>query len=262
MEHAQVNGTTIAYATTGEGEPLLLIHGAQGSSVEWKPQIAALTGHFRLIVPDVRGHGASAHTPAPYSMELFADDMAGLLDALEVESAHVLGHSMGGAVAQALAARHPGKVRRLILAETNYGFEDYPLLWWAATLSAPAMRLIGVRGFVNLTLKQVKIKDETDKRLLESGFAPQIANPRNFWNIWRANNDYKGKAALAQINAPTLVMVAAQNKITHGMGKHMAEAISGARLIMIPDAGHLLNWDNPIEFNAEVIRFFSESEPA
>ncbi|MBK8137850.1 MAG: alpha/beta hydrolase [Chloroflexi bacterium] len=257
MERVTVNETAIAYATYGEGEPLLLIHGAQGSSVEWKPQIEALAGHFRLIVPDVRGHGASAQTSGPYSMELFADDLAALLDALEVESAHVLGHSMGGAVAQSLAARHAGKVRRLILAETNYGFEDYPLLWWITTLSAPAMRLIGVRGVVSLIIKQLGEQDEADKHLLESGFAPQIANPRNFWNIWRANNDYKGKAALAQIKAPTLVMIAARNKITHGMGKRMAKTIPGARLITIPDAGHMLNWDNAGAFNAEVIRFFT-----
>lgn len=257
MERVTVNGTTIAYTLHGEGEPLLLIHGAQCSSVEWKPQIEALAAHFRLIVPDVRGHGASAQTADPYSMELFADDLAALLDALGVESAHVLGHSMGGAVAQSLAARHPGKVRRLILAETNYGFEDYRLLWWVTTLSAPAMRLIGVRGVVRLTIKQLGVLDEADKRLLESGFAPQIASPRNFWNIWRANNDYKGKAALSQIKAPTLVMIAARNKITHGMGKTIAAAIPGARLITIPDAGHMLNWDNPGAFNAEVIRFFT-----
>jgi 3-oxoadipate enol-lactonase len=260
METAAVNGKTIAYNVYGGGEPLLLIHGAQGSSVEWKPQLEPLGQHFRLIAPDVRGHGASAQTDSPYSMDLFADDMAALLDALGIESAFVLGHSMGGAVAQALAARHPAKVRRLILAETNYGFEDYPMLRMATTASAPLFRLMGIRRFVALAIRQMGVKDEADKHLLEDAFAPQVANPANFWNIWRANNDYKGRAALGRIGCPTLVMVGAKNKVTHGMGQHMADTIPGAKMIVIPDAGHMVNWDNARAFNDAVIRFFGSEE--
>jgi pimeloyl-ACP methyl ester carboxylesterase len=255
MESASINGTTITYTVRGEGEPLLLIHGAGIDHTEWQPQLDALGKHFKIIAPDVRGHGKSGQTAAPYSIELFADDMVGLLDALGIEKTLVCGHSMGGAVAQCVAAQQPERVKALILAETNYGFEDMRGMILVLEATKPIMKLVGVKRLVDMTIRQM-VRGTEAQDLLRAAYAPQVANPSNFWNIWDANNKFKGKAQLRRIQCPTLVMIAENNQVTHKMGHYMAKTIPNARLITIPNAGHGLNWENPEAFNAALIEFF------
>lgn len=115
------NGINIYYETHGEGEPLLLIEGLGYSSWMWYKQIPELSKKHRVIVYDNRGVGHTDKPDSEYTIELMADDAASLLSALGVESAHVMGVSMGGYIAQELALRHPEKVRSLILAGTNNG---------------------------------------------------------------------------------------------------------------------------------------------
>lgn len=256
METASINGTTIAYEVHGQGEPLLLIHGAGISRQEWQPQIEPLGRSFRLIIPDVRGHGDSGQTPAPYSMALFAEDMMGLLDHLKISQVLICGHSMGGAIAQQMAANHPERVKKLILAETNYGFEDSLFLKLATVASLPLMKLMGISRLKDMTIRQLGIKDPAIQQVFDSAFMPQIQNPTNFWNIWDANTAFKGKEQLRRIQCPTLVMIAQNNRATHKMGHYMAEAIPNAKLMTIPDAGHGLNWDNAAAFNTAVTEFF------
>ncbi len=116
-----VNDINMYYEIHGEGEPLLLIEGLGYSSWMWYKQIPELSKEYRVIVYDNRGVGRSDKPDSEYTIELMADDAAALLTVLGVESAHVLGVSMGGYIAQELALRHPEKVRSLILAGTNKG---------------------------------------------------------------------------------------------------------------------------------------------
>ncbi len=116
-----VNGINMYYETHGEGEPLLLIEGLGYSSWMWYKQIPELSKQYRVIVYDNRGVGNSDKPDSEYTIELMADDAASLLSALGVGSAHVLGVSMGGYIAQELALRHSEKVKSLTLASTNKG---------------------------------------------------------------------------------------------------------------------------------------------
>jgi len=102
----------------GEGRPLVLLHGLLVSGELFAPVLDALAARHHLIVPDLRGHGRSAHLPGPDTVEQLADDIALLLDTLGMGQADVLGYSQGGAVAQQFARAHPGRVRRLVLACT------------------------------------------------------------------------------------------------------------------------------------------------
>ncbi|MEZ4670552.1 MAG: alpha/beta hydrolase [Anaerolineae bacterium] len=259
MEKTEVNGTTIAYEIHGQGEPLLLIHGAGIDHTSWQPQIEPLGKMFQLIVPDVRGHGQSEQTSAPYTIELFAEDMVCLLDKLEIKQTLICGHSMGGPVAQCIAAKHPERVKAIILADTNYGFEDTPFLRLVVALTKPLVRLMKIERMVDMSVRQ--ITDRTDAReLFRKSYEPQVANPTNFWNIWQANDNFKGKKQLQEIACPTLVLIAENNNATHKMGRTMANMIPNAKLMTIKNAGHGLNWDNTEDFNAAIIEFCKKSD--
>src|SRR5690349_4074835 len=119
MEKVSVNGLTMAYSRHGEGTPLVLIHGYPLDHSIWQDLLPLLQGEFEVILPDLRGFGMSAATAAPYGMTHMADDIAGLLDRLEIETAAVAGHSMGGYVALAFAGKYPQRLSGLGLVASQ-----------------------------------------------------------------------------------------------------------------------------------------------
>jgi pimeloyl-ACP methyl ester carboxylesterase len=121
MPTAMVGDISIHYEVHGEGEPLLLIMGYGANSSWWYQQIVSFSQEYRVIVFDNRGSGLSDKPDTPYTIPLLADDAAGLLDALDIEAAHVFGVSMGGMIAQELVLRHPDRATSLILGCTTPG---------------------------------------------------------------------------------------------------------------------------------------------
>jgi len=122
MSGLKVNGIDIYYEIHGQGDPLVLIMGLRRNTEWWYPQIPTLSVHFRVIAFDNRGVGRSGKPEMDYSIRLFADDTAGSMDAMGIDSAHILGVSMGGYIAQELAINYPDRVRRLMdLVESEVG---------------------------------------------------------------------------------------------------------------------------------------------
>jgi (E)-2-((N-methylformamido)methylene)succinate hydrolase len=109
------------YFVEGSGPPVLLIHGVGARSENWDGVTAVLSGNFRVVRYDLRGHGESSKIPGPYSLEMFADDAVGLLDHLGIARAHVAGHSLGGMIAITLAGRHPERIDRLAVLSAAAG---------------------------------------------------------------------------------------------------------------------------------------------
>jgi len=118
MPLAPVNNINLYYEVHGEGEPLLLIAGLASDSQSWQFVINSLSQHFKTIIFDNRGVGRSDTPPPPYLLKDMADDAIGLLDHLKIDNAHILGHSLGGYIAQHIAIYHPGRVFKLILEST------------------------------------------------------------------------------------------------------------------------------------------------
>ena len=121
MPRTTANGIEIYYETHGKGQPLILISGIGYTNWQWYRMVPFLAGQFQVITFDNRGVGQTDKPTGPYSAQMLAADTAGLLDALGLEKAITLGHSMGGFIAQAIALDFPHKVDKLILCSTNFG---------------------------------------------------------------------------------------------------------------------------------------------
>lgn len=261
MKTINVNGTTLAYHEAGSGsETVLLLHGGMVSHTEWKPQLEAFTAKYHIIAPDLRGHGQSGKTGRPYTVVQLTTDVVGLLDSLEIERVAVVGHSLGGMVAQEMTLLHPERVSALVLAETTYGMRS---TWYESLLTSftePFVRFMDAKWQSELSAMQLgQFSPDVEAYIREETNALS-SDPENIEAIWQAAAEYASKDYLHQINVPTLIVVSAFNIQTQTQGTTMAQLIKGARLVTIEHAGHMLNWDNPTQFNTEVLEFLEQSK--
>lgn len=280
---ASVNGINMYYEVYGEGEPLLLIEGLGYSSWMWYKQLPELSKHYKVIVYDNRGVGLTDKPDSEYTIELMADDAAALLTTLGIESAHVLGVSMGGYIAQELAIRHPEKVRSLVLACTNMGeagmlkrnstlLNGYLKLWG---LLPGMLEVSGKASVPTLTNNYGLSKEDKILYGLSSAFTKEYFrdNPEEIDRIvkWRLDNpqpSYAWKRQFAAgvnfdssnraggINVPTLVISGSKDIIVPNESSiKLAETIPGAELKILPGAGHLMFIERSVEFNESVTSF-------
>lgn len=257
-ERIHVNGVDIAYRFDGpaQGRVVLLSNSLMSNYDMWDWTVPALADRYRVLRYDMRGHGRSGTTPGPYSMELLADDAAGLLDALGIESAHVAGLSMGGMVAQQLGARYPHKVLSLALCDS--ASEMPPRSMWEERLRIA--REQGIAGLVDGTIKRWFTAPFIER-------APgDIAKVRAFvlgtpvegyLACAGAIRDMAQTTLLLKIEAPTLVMTGRQDPAcTVEQSTVLHRMIDGSKLVILEDAAHLSNIEQPQAFNQTLRAFF------
>jgi 3-oxoadipate enol-lactonase len=256
----QVNGFRLAYGDRG-GEhetALLLVHGFPLDRRLWAAQAGAFADMARVVTPDLRGHGKSEIVPGPFTMEQHADDLAALLDHLKIRRAVVAGLSMGGYVTFAFWRRHPDRVRGLILADTRaepdsvaaQAGRDAAIARVQQTGAAAYADEMLPRLLAPGSLANLKIAGAARKMMAEQpvdGIVGALGGLRD-----RIDN----RPTLPMITVPTLVVVGEADVITPPAdGRAMAALIPGARLAVIPKAGHLSPMENPRAFNAAVRAF-------
>jgi 3-oxoadipate enol-lactonase len=262
------DGCRLHYEVLGRphAEPVLMIQGLGADRNGWVLQRFAFAAGHRVIVFDNRGVGRSDKPFARYSLEQMADDAAAVLDAAGVDEAHVVGASMGGAIAQLLAVRHPHRVRSLTLACTacsNPVWRRELLAEWASTASERGMREVSRRSMRWLV----------GQRSLRR-FAPAIGlvgplamscPPHAFVSQVRAILDTPDVLAeqLATITAPTLVLVGNQDVLTpRGDSEELAERIAGAELVVVSGAAHGFMVEYATTFNRIVLEFLAGPDGA
>jgi len=237
------------------GAPLVMLHSLGTTSDIWDAQAAALARSFRVIRPDMRGHGLTGCTPGPYSMKLLADDLAGVLDALQVNQAHIAGISIGGMIAQAFAAAYPGRAASLMLVDTAMAIP--PAESWTAR--AATVRAEGMGA----------IEDAVIARWVTPGFAgaPETAGLR----AMLTRTPVEGYAAAAEaiaaadltsgtsaLSVPALVVVGDQDASTPvASAEALQGAIAGASLIVIEGAAHIPTVEKPEEVSAALLGFLN-----
>lgn len=258
MATTKINGATITYQSTGSGEPLLFIHGIYSSKRQWDQQVAYFKNDYRVITCDLRGHGQSSATDDPYSVALFASDLIALMDELEIKQVLCVGHSFGGLVAQELALSYPERVRGIVLAETMYGLTSTP--WDAAAgvmWNVWLPKIFGVENYIEIISYFFGMYTPGGAAYIQQEAGRHLHNAANQENILMASLTFDSRWRLHQINCPTLLMVGQYPHIPL-IAMHTWEMywrIYGAKLRIIPNAGHLLYWDNPLAFNKEIEKF-------
>jgi pimeloyl-ACP methyl ester carboxylesterase len=237
----------------GRGESLVLIHGALVSQAMWQPQVFDFCKNFQVVTLDLPAHGSVQDINGEYSIEILAEYVIEQLNSLNICQAHVGGHSLGGMVAQQLATIYPERVQKLILAETAFGTKNSLWEQLQTTFARPFLYITPQSMLVNLSVKQY---GSLNPHVGE--FVRQEMNRydhRTSVRVISAAFGYAGKSKLEHIKSPTLILVAENNKQTHAQGKAMAKIIPNAKFGVIKRANHLLNMDNPDDFNQEVVEF-------
>jgi pimeloyl-ACP methyl ester carboxylesterase len=256
---ADVNGVTIAYQDLGSGTPLVLINGFASTMDMWSPAVlAALAGHFRIIIFDHRGTGYSSASGDPFSIPLFAGDTLALMDVLGIPRAHILGLSMGASVAQELALSRPDRVDRLILVAGTCGGKEAvqmaPEVWETLSDKSGTGPDLANRMFSVLFSKDWLAVHDPWK------YCPEVreitreeiaARQAEAFYTWPGSYD-----RLPQIHPPTLVVTGTDDVvIPPANAVTLSERIRGARLVKFPGAGHGLMYQFPGEF-VKVVREF------
>ena len=249
----------MAYDDFGQGTPLVLVHGFPLSRAIWAAQIADLSAHFRLIAPDLRGHGESKATPGPYSMDLMADDIYTLLEALQIKQPIVLGGlSMGGYVAMAFARRHPERLAGLLLTATRAG-SDTPAGIDGRRQAIAAVQQAGniqptVDGMLPKLLAPQTYRDNPNlvlevRHIMEQTSVDGVINAQ-LGMLARPDSS----AMLSNLDVPGLVIHGEHDQIIPlEAAQEMAAALPNGSIEVMKGTGHLLNMEQPAEFNQIVL---------
>lgn len=261
MDKIKVNGIELYVEEHGLGEPLLLIEGLGYANWSWFRQKEEFAKHFRTIIFDNRGVGDSDKPDEPYSIELLAEDAAGVLSALGIKSAHILGVSMGGFIAQQLAISYPSVVRSLVLSCTSFGGPNSLPITQEAQDSMLKISGLSIEEMIRHGL-MVAFAEQFAKS--HAGIIEKIIfwrmekpTPRYAWERqYTAAGTFNIESKLTEIKVPTLIITGLDDRVLPSQNSILLkEHIPEAKLIMIPDAGHLFFIEKSEEYNRIVLSF-------
>jgi aminoacrylate hydrolase len=259
MPKVAVAGGEIAYEVAGQGHPLIFISGLNGVARYWSPQIPLFSKYFRVIAYDQRGTGGSDQLQREFSVDQMAEEAIALMDALNIERAHIVGMSTGGAIGQTLAIVHPQRVARLALCSTWTHCDP-----WFRRLFQARRDLYKVAGpdlhaqFHPLFLFSPDYVNEHDAEIEEErSRAPTKSSPVEV-SVGRINAllAFDRRAGLGGIKAPTLVMGSSNDFITPAyFSRALAQSIPGAQIIMTDGGGHSFTRTRAESFNRDLLEF-------
>jgi pimeloyl-ACP methyl ester carboxylesterase len=258
MFRANVNGLSIAYQLTGDGPALVLLHGFIVDSRMWRPQLESLSDQFTVIAWDAPGTGQSSDPPETFGIGDWADCLAGFLDAVGVQRAHILGLSWGGILAQEFYRRHSARVLSLVLTDTYAG--------WKGSLPEQVVhdRLDACLRDASLPPSQLVTKylsgafSESVTQEVREELASIMSDfhSTGFRLMATTSAQVDTRDLLPNIRVPTLLIWGdADKRSSMSVAYQIRDAIPGARLAVISGAGHVSNLEKPAQFNT-IVRDF------
>lgn len=263
MTFARIDDIHVAYTDAGMGRAVVLIHGYPFNRSLWNEQVAALSSSYRVIVPDLRGFGETDPSPGPATMNRMAQDVAALLDHLEISRAVIGGLSMGGYVALAFYKQFPSRVRALVLADTRAQADTEEAKQTRAQQAEKALSE-GMAGIADamlpklLTPETVSKRPEVVKRVRDMMLKTKPEGAASALQGMAERDDQT--PLLSRIVSPALIIVGAEDAITPAAdSEKMHAAIAGSRLVVLENAGHVSNLERTEEFNKNLIDFLRDS---
>jgi pimeloyl-ACP methyl ester carboxylesterase len=252
MPELERDGVNLHYDVTGDGPALLLTHGYSATGDMWRGQVDAFAKHYRLITWDMRGHGRSDYPDdqSAYSEAATVADMAALLDKVGAKTAIVGGLSLGGYMSLAFNLAHPKRVRGLLIIDTGPGYRnDEARESWNKNAHRTADRY----------------ESEGLGRLAAGSPEMRMSTHRSAEGLARAargmltQRDARVISSLPSVAVPSLVVVGANDTPFLAASDYMAAKIPGAKKVVIADAGHAANIDQPAAFNDAILGFLAEA---
>ena len=255
----KINGISLNYRLTGQGKTLVLTHGLGGSLAAWQDLAPEMSKHYQVLTWDVRGFGESDKPEEEYSPQIFSQDLHGLLEVLSIEKVYLLGHSMGGVIAQRFTLDYPRQVDALILVATSSEVGPRATEAWAERT-----RLVEEQGMKGLT--------QFTHRLYAPGFGeahPQVVDrrveellkndPKAYIRATRAISKYNYTPELGGISCPTLILQGDKDIVTPPGGSViMSRHIPGSRLKIYENCGHGIPGEKPEEFRDDLLSFLRD----
>jgi len=259
MPRQRIGNISIFYEEHGDGPPLVMIRGLGSNLLSWFEQIDVFSRHYKCVVFDNRGAGRTDKPDGPYSIKQMADDTAGLMDALGITRAALLGISMGGMIAQEFALHHQEKLSCLILGCTHFGGQyiaesppEITAAVMAGTSATPAQLKQQLQAvFCDNTIEHRPEVVEKHNRIRAQYAIPPFAFMRQI----QAIGTFESRTRLDQIRVPTMVITGRDDRlVAPENSKLIADRIPGAKLTELP-GGHLFMVEYPEQFNRAVIDF-------
>ncbi len=268
MPKLKTNDIMTYYEISGEGIPLLLIHGGAVDHEMWKMQVEHFSPHYKVVTYDMRGHGETGSSEKDkYSIELFAEDLKALVDALSLENPIVCGLSMGGMIAQVYAVKYPNSLRALILADTavssSLTLKDkiYVYILAPKNLSLFMVRLLGMKRYTSFAFWFARVTRGQDWFGLNKAVLDYVRSRMEKYSVAEFNKIFAALydfrlADLTKIKVPTLIINGEfESQLASSHNKKMTEMIVNTQKVVISKAGHTSNVENPSEFNEALERF-------
>src|ERR1700754_3917921 len=262
MSFLQVDDIQLAYTDAGLGLPVVLLHGYPFNRTLWNEQVSALSNSYRVITPDLGGHGESDASPGAATMNRMAQDVAALLDHLEISRAVIGGLSMGGYVALAFYKQFRSRVRAMVLADTRAqaDTEEGKQTRHQQAEKALAEGMAGIADSMLpklLTPDTVSKRPEVVKRVRDMMLKTKPEGAAGALLGMAERDDQT--SLLSQISCPTLILVGQEDQITPVKdSEKMHREIAGSRLVVIENAAHVSNLERTEQFNEELTRFLKQ----
>ncbi|MBN1954341.1 MAG: alpha/beta fold hydrolase [Anaerolineae bacterium] len=259
MPYQTIDGVRIYYHTEGSGPAVLLLHGLGSCADDWFFQFPALSERYTVIAADLRGHGRSDKPPGPYAIARMGNDMAGVLAALATGPAHVVGLSLGGLAAQALAIGHPPQVRSLVLVNTFARLRPQGLGGWLYFLSrAAAMATGGLEAQAEVVARGVFPYPEQEELRRAAAERLRANDPAAYRATMRAVLRFDSRRDLPRVRVPALVIAGKEDTtVSLAAKQELAARIPGAQLIVMSNSGHASPLDQPEQFNQLLLAFLA-----
>jgi 3-oxoadipate enol-lactonase len=252
---SEVNGITMHYLDEGQGEVLLFVHGLGEDCTSWSDQVKCLSPDYRVICPDLRGHGRSGYNNQEITIKLLAEDLVVLLDQLNIDQVHFCGLSLGGLIAFEFYRLYPERVASMILANT---FATIPEPYRSQNLKQGLEMLeeLPMDEYGRIFALNCLSKQSSPQLFLRvaSMFGSNRLEPYRQALTAVYTADYTD--FLSEISLPTLILTGEYDRNAPlSFAQKLAEGIPNSRLTVIKNVGHLSNLESPEEFNREVKTF-------